>query len=208
MKTLFLASYFAFVSDLLLPYLPKKPKDLKLAFIPTAADPYKIKPWFYGDKMKLKLMGFQIIDVDIKNTTKDQLYEVLSTVDIIFVSGGNTYYLLEKAQASGFLEVAKSVIDRGVVYIGSSAGSALACPTIEHIEDFDDRSIANLTSFEGLTLTNKLILPHYGEEKYKAKFQIIVDKWTAKGYDMLPLRNDQVLAISKDKEEILSTISS
>jgi dipeptidase E len=207
MRTLFLASYFAFVSDLLLPYLPKKPKELKLAFIPTAADPYKVKPWFYGDKMKLKLMGFQMVDVDIKNKTSEQLYEALSTVDVIFVSGGNTYYLLEKAQTSGFLEVVKKLIDRGVIYIGSSAGSALACSTIEHIEDFDDKSIANLTSFEGLTLTNKLILPHYGEEKYKAKFQIIMDKWAAKGYDMLPLRNDQVLVISKDKEEILSTTS-
>lgn len=207
MRTLFLASYFAFVSDLLLPYLPKKPKDLKLAFVPTAADPYKVKPWFYGDKMKLKLMGFQMVDVDIKNKTKEQLYEVLSTVDVIFVSGGNTYYLLEKAQASGFLEVVHTLIERGVIYIGSSAGSALACSTIEYIEDFDDRSIAHLTSFKGMGLVNKLIYPHYGEEKYKVKFQTIMDRWIAKGFDVLPLRNDQVLVINGGKEEVLPTIS-
>ncbi len=207
MKTLFLASYFAFVSDLLLPYLPKKPNKLRLAFIPTAADPYKIKPWFYGDKMKLKLMGFQMIDVDIKNKTKEQLYDALKSVDAIFVSGGNTYYLLEKAQESGFLEVVKKLIERGVVYIGSSAGSALVCSTIEYVEDFDDRSITHLTSYKGMGLTDKLIYPHYGEEKYKAKFQTIMDRWIAKGFDALPLRNDQALVISENKEEILSTTS-
>jgi dipeptidase E len=208
MKILFLASYFAFASDLLLPILPKKPNELRLAFIPTAADPYKIKPWFYGDKMKLKLMGFNMNDVDIKNKTKEQLTIELQDIDVIFVSGGNTYYLLEKAQESGFLEVAKTLVERGVIYIGSSAGSALACTTIEHIEDFDDKSITHLTSFEGLGYTKKLILPHYGEEKYKLKFQNIVKRWMGKGYEVLPLRNDQVLIVQGDSEKILPITSS
>lgn len=208
MKTLFLASYFAFVSDLLLPLLPKKPSELRLAFIPTAADPYKIKPWFYGDKMKLKLMGFQMIDVDIKNKTSDKLKTELKDIDVIFVSGGNTYYLLEKAQESGFINVIKDLINKGVIYIGSSAGSALACTTIEHIEDFDDRSITHLNSFDGLACTKKLILPHYGEEKYKLKFQNVIEKWRKKGHEILTLRNDQALVVEDNIEKIVSTTSS
>lgn len=208
MKTLFLASYFAFVSDLLFPLLPKKPNELRLAFIPTAANPYKIKPWFYGDKMKLKLMGFQMVDVDIKNKTKDQLARELKDIDVIFVSGGNTYYLLEKAQESGFINIVRDLVNKGVIYIGSSAGSALACETIEHIEDFDDKSITHLTSYDGLDCTKKLILPHYGEDKYKLKFQNIIEKWVKKGYNILPLRNDQVLVVQGDTEKTLSTTSS
>lgn len=207
MKTLFLASYFAFVSELLLPLLPKKPNELRLAFIPTAADPYKVKPWFYGDKMKLKLMGFQMIDVDIKNKSREQLENELKDINIIFVSGGNTYYLLEKAQESGFIELVKKLINEGVIYIGSSAGSALACSTIEHIEDFDDKSITHLTIFNGLRFTEKLILPHFGEEKYKSKFENIIERWRNKKYDVLPLRNDQALIIQGNREEVVSTTS-
>ncbi|MCX6732665.1 MAG: Type 1 glutamine amidotransferase-like domain-containing protein [Candidatus Roizmanbacteria bacterium] len=203
MKTLFLASYFAFVSDLLLPFLPKKPSELRLAFIPTAADPYKIKPWFYGDKMKLKLMGFKMIDVDIKNKTKEQLTTDLKDIDVIFVSGGNTYYLLEKAQESGFLEIVNTLIEKGVIYVGSSAGSALACKTIEYIEDFDDKSITSLHSFNGFGSSNKLIMPHYGEQKYQHKFDDIMKRWRGKGYEVVPLRNDQVYIIQGDKEEVL-----
>lgn len=204
MKRLFLSSYFAFVADLLLPLLPKPPREMKLAFIPTAADPYAVKPWFYGDKMKLKLMGFQMKDVDLKNKTQEQLESELSGMDAIFVSGGNTYYLLDKVMKSGFDRVVKGLVEKGTVYIGSSAGSALACPTIEHIDDFDDKSIVTLDTYEGLHLTDTLLLPHYGEAKYEQKFATIVKKWSGKGHELLLLRNSEVLVVTDDKEEVLS----
>lgn len=203
MKKLFLTSYFAFVSDLLLPLLPKKPDQLKLAFIPTAADPYKIKPWFYGDKMKLKLMGFQIVNVDIKNKTKEQLFQQMKDVDVVFVSGGNTYYLLEHVQKSRLDEVVKELIVKGVMYIGSSAGSVLVCPTIEHIEDLDDITKASLISFEGIGLIDFLILPHFGDSKYKYKFQQIMKKWSDKKYKIQTLTNSQVIVVNNNNIEVL-----
>ncbi len=203
MKKLFLTSYFAFVSKLLLPLLPKQPNQLKLAFIPTAADPYKIKPWFYGDKIKLKLMGFQIINVDIKNKTKEQLFKQMKDIDVIFVSGGNTYYLLEHVQKSGFDEIVKELTAKGIIYVGSSAGSVLAGSTIEHIEDLDDKTKASLTSFKGIGLIDFLILPHYGDSKYKYKFQQIMKKWSDKKYKIQTLTNTQVIVVNNNKIEIL-----
>ena len=203
MKKLFLTSYFAFVSKLLLPLLPKQPNQLKLAFIPTAADPYKIKPWFYGDKIKLKLMGFQIINVDIKNKTKEQLFKQMKDIDVIFVSGGNTYYLLEHVQKSGFDEIVKELTAKGQIYVGSSAGSVLAGSTIEHIEDLDDKTKASLTSFKGIGLIDFLILPHYGDSKYKYKFQQIMKKWSDKKYKIQTLTNTQVIVVNNNKIEIL-----
>jgi dipeptidase E len=205
MKRLFLASYFAFVSDLLVPLLPKSPRDMKLAFIPTAADPYPVKPWFYGDKMKLRLLGFHMKDIDLKDKTQEQLQSELSGMDAIFVSGGNTYYLLDHVVKSGFGTLVKDLVKKGVVYIGSSAGSALACPTIEHIEDFDDKSIVNLSSYEGLGLTQTLLLPHYGEAKYEQKFATIVKDWKEKGHELLLLRNSEVLVVTDNSEEVQST---
>lgn len=202
MKKLFLSSYFAFVSDLLLPLLPKNPKELKLAFIPTASDLYKFKPWFYGDKIKLKLMGFNIIEVDIKNKTKKQLLDELKDIDVLFVSGGNTYYLLEHVKKSGFDEVVRELVTKGVIYIGSSAGSVLACPTVEHIEDLDDKTKVSLTSLDGIGLIDFLILPHYGDSKYESKLQHIMKKWSNKKYKIQTLSNKQVIIIN-NKIEVL-----
>lgn len=204
MKKLFLASYFAFVSNLLLPLLPKNPKELKLAFIPTASDLYKFKPWFYGDKIKLKLMGFNIVEVDIKNKTKEQLLDELKEIDVIFVSGGNSYYLLEKVQKSGFNDVVKKLVKKGVIYIGSSAGSVLVCPTIQHIENLDDKTKAKLTSYKGIGLVDFLILPHYKEHKYIKMFQKIIDKWKNKKYKIQMLTNKQVMIVKDNDTRIVS----
>lgn len=204
MKKLFLSSYFAFVSDLLLPLLPKNPKKLKLAFIPTASDLYKFKPWFYGDKIKLKLMGFNIVEVDLKNKTKEQLLDELKEIDVLFVSGGNTYYLLEKVQKSGFNDVVKKLVKKGVVYIGSSAGSILVCPTIQHIENLDDKTKAKLTSYKGIGLVDFLILPHYKEHQYIEMFQRIVDKWKNKKYKIQMLTNNQAMIVKDNETRIVS----
>jgi dipeptidase E len=204
MKKLFLASYFAFVKDLLPPLLPDKPKNLRLAFIPTAAELYTVKPWFYGDKVALKLLGFALKSIDLKDKSEPVLRRELDTYDVIFVSGGNTYYLLEHAQKSGFLEIARERVNSGVVYIGSSAGSVLASPSIEHIEDLDDQTKAQLDDYESLGLIQQRILPHAGEPKYESKFAKIIGHWQHDPYPMLPLRNDQVLIVESDKQRVES----
>jgi dipeptidase E len=205
MEKLFLASYFAFVKDLLPPLLPDKPSNLKLAFIPTAADLYTIKPWFYGDKAALKLLGFKLKTVNLIDKSYRQLERELRDYDALFVSGGNTYYLLEQAQKSGFIEIVKERVRSGLVYIGSSAGSVLASPSIEHIEDLDDRSKAHLESFESLSLINHRILPHAGEPKYESKFSDIMHRWHHDEHPMLPLRNDQVVIVSGRKHKVASS---
>jgi dipeptidase E len=205
MEKLFLASYFAFVKDLLPPLLPDKPSNLKLAFIPTAADLYTIKPWFYGDKAALKLLGFKLKTVNLIDKPHRQLERELRDYDALFVSGGNTYYLLEHAQKSGFIEIVKERVRSGLVYIGSSAGSVLASPSIEHIEDLDDRSKAHLESFQSLSLINQRILPHAGELKYESKFAAIMHRWHHDEHPMLPLRNDQTFIADGLKQAVVSS---
>jgi dipeptidase E len=204
MKKLFLASYFAFVKDLLPPLLPDKPQNLRLAFIPTAAELYTVKPWFDEDKLALTQLGFKPNTVDLKDKSESVLRSELIDCDVIFVSGGNTYYLLEHAQKSGFLKIARDRVNSGVVYIGSSAGSVLASPSIEHIEDLDDQSKAQLEDFKSLGLIQQRILPHAGEPKYESKFAKIISHWQHDPYPMLPLRNDQVLIVEADKQRVES----
>jgi len=125
MKKLFLASVVANTIEKFIEILLKSPDKLKVAFIPTAADPYKDKWFIEEDRNKLKEKGFNVKDVDIKGKTEQELLQELKDTDIIFVAGGNTFYLLEKARESGFERIEKEFVEKGVIYVGSSAGATL-----------------------------------------------------------------------------------
>ena len=85
------------------------PSKLKVAFIDTAADVYNKTEadWLKADRDALIDVGFTVSDYSLTNKTKKQLVKDLSKFDIFFVSGGNTFYLLEKANQSEFVKLIK-----------------------------------------------------------------------------------------------------
>ena len=150
--------------------LPKPPKDTKLAFIPTAGDPYgDNKPWMDADRAVLAKYGFQVQDFDLKNKNEIETRKVLSDFDILFVAGGNTFYLLNEAKKSGFDKVARGLVEDGKIYIGSSAGSYIACPTIEAAGwKNPDKNTFNLKDLSALSLVDFIVTCHYGKEYKEA----------------------------------------
>lgn len=202
---LFLASFAAKSLDKALDLFPNKPRDkTRVAFVPTAAYTYKDKWFVKEDRDKLEEMGFDIFDLDIKDKTKEELWEKLRNVDIIFVAGGNTFYLLEKARDSGFDElVNRLVFGERVLYIGSSAGAVLACPDIKPIELLDDPSTTpNLKSTKGLNLVDFVVLPHYGDKKYEEKFKKIMDEYQDK-YTLVKLTNEQAIIVEGNNSSVV-----
>ncbi len=162
---MFLTSTFARVSSELKELIPEPFGSLTVAFIPTAADTHDNKSFVDADRSKLEEMGFNIIDVPLAQLDVAQLTQILDGVDIIFVAGGNTFYLLQEARKSGFVDVVPKLVEKGIVYIGSSAGSYLACPTIEVAHwKHQDRNIVNLTDLTALSLVPFLMSVHYKPE--------------------------------------------
>jgi dipeptidase E len=204
MRKLFLASAASITLDKVRKLLPDMPSNLNLAFVTTASDPYEDKAWLYEDRDKLISMGFKVKDFDIKNKTQETLNQELNNVDVIFIAGGNIFYLLEKTLKSGFDKVVKQLIDKGVVYIGSSAGSVLLCPTIEYCKTFDDPKIApNLKSYNGLGIVDFLIIPHYEKEKYIQRQETVKNEWRNKGFNIKLITNNQAIIIDGKECEIV-----
>ena len=112
----------------------------------------------------------------------------MRTKDIIYVQGGNTFYLLKYARKSGFDEVVKDVIKKGVIYIGVSAGSIIAGPSIEI---FFDKNIVNVEDLRGLNLIPFAIAPHFREDKRECLRQEAVSFF----YPVRVLTDDQALLI-------------
>lgn len=140
----------------------------RVAFIATAADPEPNKALVKWSTDQIEEAGMRWYEVDLKGKDQEQLKQELTPADIIWVNGGNTFYLLDQVRKSGFDTVAKELLAGGKLYYGVSAGSYLACPTIETArwKRLDDRNVANMTDFNSLGLVDFLIIAHY-EEKWK-----------------------------------------
>ncbi len=186
--------------------LPKPPSETKIAFIQTAADSYKDKWFVEVDIKKLNELGFQLTQIDIKDTDEQKLQNELEGFDVIYMTGGNCFYLLEKIYESGFDKVIKRLMDDGVVYAGASAGAVIMCPTIEPLAFLDDPSKApNLKSKKGLDLIDFVILPHYGKEKYIEKYKKIMATYQNNGYEMKTLTDQQVVIVEGSEYRIVDT---
>jgi len=195
---LFLTSTFSTVGDRLLDLIDKPAQNSLLAFIPTASKFYQNEtPWIDADRNKLLQLGFQIHDIDLAEETESTLKLKLDKVDLIFVAGGSTTFLLQKSRESGFLNMLPKLLKRNKIYIGSSAGSIIVGPTIEPYKDEELKELPadfSLTSFEGLHLIDFMILPHYNQEKYSVESQYIIEKY-GKKYDIRPLKDNQIFEV-------------
>ena len=166
----------------------------RAVFIPTAGDPYENKDFVVADKIALQKYGIEVTDLDLKNKTKEEIYESLALADILLVAGGDTFYLMEKLKESGADRAIKNFINRGGIYIGSSAGSIVCCPTIEGAEKFDNPGLApNLENFNGIGIFNGVVIPHTHKEKYFERVEETTKKLTSKGFKVHHLTDDDVL---------------
>jgi dipeptidase E len=78
--------------------------------------------------------------------------------EAIFVGGGNTFRLLARMQEAGLLEPIRRRVFAGMPYMGSSAGTVIAAPTLKTTNDMP---IVQPASFDALGLVSFQINCHY-----------------------------------------------
>lgn len=82
----------------------------------------------------------------------------LGKVEAVFVGGGNTFRLVDGLQRSGLLKAIRQAVRQGLPYLGSSAGTNVAAPTLKTTNDMP---ILQPRSFQALGLLPFQINPHY-----------------------------------------------
>lgn len=98
----------------------------------------------YGTKVRERLAK---IEVGVELATPDDAgSELLRRAEAVFVGGGNTFRLLKTLQDTGQLEILRTRARNGMPYVGSSAGSGIAAPSIRTTNDMPIVEPASLTS--------------------------------------------------------------
>jgi dipeptidase E len=96
----------------------------------------------------------------------DNPSESIAKADAICIGGGNTFRLLKALQDFDLLEPIRRSVREGTPYIGSSAGSNVAGPTIKTTKDMP---IVQPRSFDSLGLVPFQISPHYQDPDPNSK---------------------------------------
>jgi len=87
-------------------------------------------------------------------------FETLGRAEALFMGGGNTYALLKRLREAGLLPAIRERVEAGMPYVGASAGSNVAGPTILSTNDWN---VVALDRFDALGLVGFNINPHYKE---------------------------------------------
>ena len=143
--------------------ITKDAKDLKVLYITTASDGEtdSDKTWMeeeFQTILNLGILKENIIEHKIGNPIN------INDFDIMYMMGGNTFYLMSIIRKTNFANDIKNFISSGKIYIGSSAGSEILGNSIDVALGYDDNNV-NMTDFTGLKIVDGLIIPHCNRKK-------------------------------------------
>jgi dipeptidase E len=121
----------------------------RLVFVPFALQDHAA----YTGKVRER---FAAEGVEVEGLTESP--GVLDEAEAVFVGGGNTFRLLARLQQAGLVETLRDRVAAGMRYMGASAGTNLACPTIRTTNDMP---VVQPVDFVALGLVPFQVNPHY-----------------------------------------------
>jgi dipeptidase E len=124
----------------------------RVLFVPFAV--YDRHAYTAKARERFRAMGIALTSVhDVSNMPR-----AIEEAEAIFVGGGNTFRLLKGLHDHGLLDPIRRRVAAGALYMGSSAGSIVACPALKTTKDMP---VVQPPSFEALGLVPFQISPHY-----------------------------------------------
>ena len=125
----------------------------RVLFVPFAL--YDRDAYAASAHERFKRMGYELTSVHDRVVDR---FQAVAETEAIFIGGGNTFRLLKTLYDQFLLGPIRQRVAEGMPYIGSSAGSNVAGPTIKTTNDMP---IVEPPSFDALGLVSFQLNPHY-----------------------------------------------
>jgi dipeptidase E len=184
----------------------KDPHDITFALIENAADVVSnAHDWLGGFRDMLRINGFQLDVVDLRRWQgqHEALREKLSNKDVIWLGGGNTFYLRWILKKTGADEIIRDCVRQGKVYAGWSAGAVIAGPTLEYFDTMDDTHESPEVIWEGLSLTDFVVVPHLDNKEFAEDAEIANKQLRAAGYNTIFIGDHQAFVMNGNELKIV-----
>lgn len=141
--------------------LDKNPSKVKALFIPTAAnssDSIAVLPKCMNDLLNAGILKEHISVFDLHSNME---IDELSKYDVVYFTGGNPQYLLERINKTGFNKSINEFINNGGIYVGVSAGSMVATNNLPDSLQFINCTLSvHMLSGTGIGVINTIENPH------------------------------------------------
>jgi dipeptidase E len=148
--------------------------------------------------------GFDLVSVHSSATPA----EVVSAVEGLFIGGGNTFRLVRDLHRRELMRPIRERVAAGMPYMGTSAGSNVATPTLCTTNDMP---IVEPPSFECLGLVPFQINPHYLDPDPESKHmgetrdQRLAEYLEEHSRAVVALREGSMLYVEGDRMTLLGT---
>ena len=195
---LFLCSHFSSVGSLIKEEIDNK----KVAFIPTASL-HEGYTGYVGSARKLfKKLGASVTEIDISTEAYSTIQAVFEDADVIYFTGGNSFFLMDQLRKTETDELLKKELANGKLMISESAGAIICAPTIQYIEQMDEKpEDYSQEDNEGLDLIDFYVLPHY----LTAPFKKITERIMAEFSDLniCAINNHQAIIVNDEGSKVI-----
>ena len=195
---LFLCSHFSSVGSLIKEEIDNK----KVAFIPTASL-HEGYTGYVGSARKLfKKLGASVTEIDISTEAYSTIQAVFEDADVIYFTGGNSFFLMDQLRKTETDELLKKELANGKLMIGESAGAIICAPTIQYIEQMDEKpEDYSQEDNEGLDLIDFYVLPHYLTAPFKKTTEKIVAAFS--DLNLCPINNKQAIIVDGSESKVI-----
>lgn len=195
---LFLCSHFSSVGNLIKEELDNK----KIAFVPTASIHEGYTSYVGSAKKLLKKLGSTVTEIDISKEEYSTIKSVFEDADIIYFTGGNSFFLIDQLRKTETDELVKNELAKGKLMIGESAGAIICAPTISYIEQMDEKPADySQKDDKGLDLIDFYVLPHYLTAPFKKVTENIMAEFS--DLNLCPINNKQAIVVEDNTSKVI-----
>ncbi|WP_018888301.1 Type 1 glutamine amidotransferase-like domain-containing protein [Paenibacillus massiliensis] len=202
MLKLFLSSSFKDVAPSLATFAAEPLQGKKITFIPTASIPEKVKFYVKSAKKALENMGLIVDELELSTATQEEMEYKIRENDYIYISGGNTFYLLQELKRSGADVIIREEVQAGKMFIGESAGSMILAPSIEYAQLMDNvQEGPALDTFAALGVIDFYPVPHHTNIPFIRAVENIIEEYGSR-LNLYLISNAEVILVQEDNIRI------